>query len=1124
MPFGPRHHAMPAGGLNKRLLGTAMPWLKVGSHRVFPALLGALLGLAAVTSLPPPAIAAEVSSFQEWYALPPETLAQGHPVRIDGVVLCYDAAWGQLHIHDHQRPAYFSPASLPISLNPGQAVRLTGSTAVSMEGGASLTDLQLTLLGESTLPPAKPLALSLLHQYPADWVEIEGRVRVVDTSRGRLGLLLHDRGHRCLVYVLGDSPIRHPEDLLGARIRVRGINTSRIAEGQLQAASLFASSQNEITLLERPEPTAILPQVTSIGALLGRELGSWTNQPMRISGLVASYVPGQRIAVEDPTGLIWATVIQESQVEPGQRVQLQGYLEITQNEAILHDASFALAHPPAESSPSLPTQEPPPARSTNSLLLTRIDSILHLPRSALSEYPSARVQGVVTFADADWQTAFIQDEDHAIFGILKDPNIRVGHWVEVSGQVEPGGFAPQLIDTSYHILGSRPLPVAVRADIADLMHGHLDARWIEMEGVIRRVTLQWQHLTLEVVTPKGTFQSVIPGYLEAEPPRHLVDAIVRIRGACTSRLNARGQLLGFTLNTPNLDHVDILEAGPSNPFATAAIPIDSLATFDPGQVAGRRIKVSGIVTLVLPGRSFFLEDATGGLRVLTEGPVDVRVGDQIEALGFPALGEFMPQLQETTVRVLANEQPLPTTPATAESILLDGLQDGRRVRIEAQLLRDVTHSANPQLLLQEGPFTFTARLLRPSRPEFVAALQGGSVLRLEGICLVQAGPDRQPRSFQILLDSTSDLTVLSRPSWWTLTRILWTSAGLGGVLLLALAWVVLLRREVTIRTRQLSEESLSHQNTTACLQAEAVRRAEVEQEVEKKHRELLELSHQAGMAEVATGMLHNVGNALNSVNVSADLIFDQARTLPVDGVIQTAGLLENQSGNLATFFASDPRGRVLPGYLAQLGSHLSGERAMILQEIGRLRKNIHHIRDIVSMQQDLANPSELRQPCQLSELISDTLRITGDALQQRRIRVVCELEETLPEITVNRHQVIQILVNLLHNAGQACSDASVEEPWVKIRVTVNHGMAHLSVTDNGVGMTPEVQGRIFQHGFTTRKNGHGFGLHSASLAARRLGGTLRASSPGPGLGAEFILQLPLNHLPHPESTSLTSSA
>lgn len=1088
------------------------------------AWLSGFLWIVTTCFLPPTAVAEEVSSFQEWYALPPEILAQGHPVRIDGVVLCYDAAWGQLYLHDHQQTAYFSPASFPISLIPGQAVRLTGSTAVSNEGGASLTDLKISILGESTLPPAQPLALSQLHQSPGGWVELEGRVRVIDTSRGRLGLLLHDRGHRCLVYVLGESPPDHPHDLLGARVRVRGINSSRIADGQLQEASLFAPSRSEITLLQRPQPPAILPQVTSIGTLLGRELGPWTNQPVHLSGLVAFYLPGQRIDLEDPTGFIRANVIQETPVQSGQRVQLQGFLEITQDEAILHDASFTLAHPPAASTQSIPTQEPPPARSTNAPLLTRIDSVLHLPRSKHLEYPAARVQGVVTFADADWQTAFLQDGDDAIFGILQDPEIRVGHWVEVSGQVEPGGFAPQLIHTSFKILGSRPLPVAVRADLDDLMNGHLDARWIEMEGVVRRVTLQWNHVTLEVVTPKGTFLSVIPGFLESEPPRHLVDTIIRVRGACTSRLNTRGQLLGFTLNTPSLEQVEILEAAHSDPFATPAIPIDSLATFDPGRVAGRRIKVSGIVTLVMPGRSFFLEDATGGLRVLTEGPTEVRVGDQVEALGFPALGEFMPQLEETTVRVLASQEPLPTTPATAESILLDGLQDGRRIRMEALLLREVAHSANPQLLLQEGPFTFTARLLRPSQPKTLAALQGGSVLRLDGICLVQAGPDRQPRSFQMLLDATSDLTVLSRPSWWTLTRILWTSAGLGGVLLLALAWVALLRREVNLRTRQLSEETISHKSTTARLQAEAARRAEVEREVEKKHRELLDLSHQAGMAEVATGMLHNVGNALNSVNVSADLIFDQTKTLPVEGVIQTAGLLENQSGNLASFFASDPRGQVLPDYLAQLGSHLNGERSTILQEIGRLRKNVHHIRDILSMQQDLANPSELRQPCPLPELITDTLRITGDALERRRIRVICDLDEPLPEITVDRHQVIQILVNLLHNAGQACSDSGVDEPWVRIRVTADHGMAHLSVTDNGVGMTPEVLGRIFQHGFTTRKQGHGFGLHSASLAARRLGGTLSASSPGPGLGAEFILQLPLNHLPHPHRSSLSSSA
>jgi signal transduction histidine kinase len=1050
-----------------------------------------------------------VSTFQKWYDLSPEALAQGHPIRIDGVVLAYDAGWGQLYIHDDQQTAYFSPGSFPIALVPGQTVRITGSTALSLDGSAGMTHLQLAVTGDKKLPDARKLDLSQLHVSPGEWVEVEGRVRVVDTSRGRLGLLIHDQGHRCLVYALGELPPVTDEALAGSKIRVRGINSSRIVEGRVQTASLFAPSRNAISIIEPPLPSEIRPQVTSIGALLARELGSWTNQPVAINGVVASYVPGQRIAVEDPTGFIWAKVIQVTPVPSGQRVQLQGFLGVAGDDVILHDSSFAVVHPTMDPASTPAVREPPRTPSSPQTVLTRIASILQLQRSEPPEYRPVQVQGVVTFADPEWQTAFIQDGDHAVFGFLNDPGIQPGQWVEVSGLVEPGGFAPQLIQTSFNILDSRPLPVPVKADLEDLMNGHLDARWIEMEGVVRRVTLEWNHVTLDVVTPKGNFLSVIPGYVDSEPPRHLVDALVRIRGACTSRLNARGQLQGFTLNTPSLADVEILEAGPADPFATTAISIASMATFDPGRVVGRRVKVTGVVTLVMPGRGFFLEDPTGGLRVLTEVPAEVRAGDQVEALGFPALADFMPCLKEATLRVLAHGVQTPELPTTAETILLDGLLDGRRVRIEAQLLRDVARSAHPQLLLQDGPFTFTARVLRPSAPEHLAELQGGSLLRLNGICTIQAGPNREPRSFELLLDATSDITVLSRPSWWTLQRILRTSAALGGILLLALAWVALLRREVTARTRQLNEETGRHRSTAVRLEAEAARRVEMEQEVERKHRELLDLSHQAGMAEVATGMLHNVGNALNSVNVSADLIFDQTKTLSVHGVTQTADLLEAQSENLPAFFASDPRGRVLPGYLTQLGSHLNGERTTILEEIGRLRKNIHHIRDIVSMQQDLATPSKLRQECPLPELVTDSLRIAGDSLERRRIRVTCDFDESLPVIAVDRHKVIQILINLLHNAGQSCSESGVEEPWIRIRVSTQNGTAHIAVADNGTGIPQNILGRLFQHGFTTRKHGHGFGLHSASLAARGLGGTLRASSDGRGKGAEFILQLPL---------------
>jgi C4-dicarboxylate-specific signal transduction histidine kinase len=116
--------------------------------------------------------------------------------------------------------------------------------------------------------------------------------------------------------------------------------------------------------------------------------------------------------------------------------------------------------------------------------------------------------------------------------------------------------------------------------------------------------------------------------------------------------------------------------------------------------------------------------------------------------------------------------------------------------------------------------------------------------------------------------------------------------------------------------------------------------------------------------------------------------------------------------------------------------------------------------------------------------------------------------DSLPVVTVQKHKVLQILVNLLRNAKHACDDSGKATKQVTVRVVAEHGRVRISVTDNGIGIPAENLTQIFAHGFTTRKNGHGFGLHSGALVARELGGSLTALSDGPGRGATFVLDLP----------------
>ncbi|MEO7098751.1 MAG: PAS domain S-box protein [Luteolibacter sp.] len=288
-------------------------------------------------------------------------------------------------------------------------------------------------------------------------------------------------------------------------------------------------------------------------------------------------------------------------------------------------------------------------------------------------------------------------------------------------------------------------------------------------------------------------------------------------------------------------------------------------------------------------------------------------------------------------------------------------------------------------------------------------------------------------------------------------------------------------------------------------------RKRTEAETENLNQQLLELSRQAGMAEVATSVIHNVGNVLNSVNVSCSVIAEKVRRSRIASVGKTAELLRAHADGLPEFFASDPMGQKLPDFLEKLASRLNEEQASVLAEIQSLNRNIEHIKDIVSMQQSYAKVSTVAvmETVQVIDLVEDSLHINIGDLSRRDICVVRDYEK-VPPVTVEKHKVLQILVNLIRNAKHSCDESGKSEKQITMRVTVDHGRIRITVIDNGSGILPEHLTRIFAHGFTTRKNGHGFGLHSAVIAAQGMGGDLTAHSDGLGKGATFTLELPVS--------------
>ena len=295
---------------------------------------------------------------------------------------------------------------------------------------------------------------------------------------------------------------------------------------------------------------------------------------------------------------------------------------------------------------------------------------------------------------------------------------------------------------------------------------------------------------------------------------------------------------------------------------------------------------------------------------------------------------------------------------------------------------------------------------------------------------------------------------------------------------------------------------------TQALQEQIGAKERAHAELAEAQQSLIELSRRSGMAEVATGVLHNVGNVLNSVNVGAAVIGTKLRESRTENLSSAVNMLLEHSEDLSGFVHTDPKGqRVLP-YLAKLAQHLNGQRDQVLNEIENLTGHIDHIKEIVATQQDYAKASAFTEAAFLDKLLDQALAMVEASLSRHQVEVLMEIEE-VPAITVVKHKVIEILVNLIRNAKQAVIEQN--GPLRQVRICLKKYSAdciRIEVHDTGVGLAPENLTRIFAHGFTTKRDGHGFGLHSGALAARQLGGSLWAESNGPGLGATFILELP----------------
>lgn len=342
-----------------------------------------------------------------------------------------------------------------------------------------------------------------------------------------------------------------------------------------------------------------------------------------------------------------------------------------------------------------------------------------------------------------------------------------------------------------------------------------------------------------------------------------------------------------------------------------------------------------------------------------------------------------------------------------------------------------------------------------------------------------------------------------------------------GVLMSLVTWLVLTRMIVDPLTRvtghavRVGTEGRLHARLGLRGRDEiAVLAREFDQMVgrlEESQRKLVDVAHDAGRSEIAQDVLHNVGNVLNSANVSAGLVSQTLARSEVQSMGLAVQLMEEHREDLGQFLTQDERGRHLPAFLNELASQLATENATLRKEMATVSASLDHISEIVRAQNEHAGAKPLLELTEPARVVDQALALTAESFQRERIRVERRGEVPGP-VLLDRHRILQVLANLLANAKHAVSATGGENPCVTItldRIAGEQGdRLYFRVSDNGVGIPHENLDRIFASGFSTRPGGRGRGLHSAANQAREMGGDLGVASEGSGHGATFTLAVP----------------
>lgn len=1101
-----------------------------------------------------------LQTVQQIRLLSPEQAAPGLPVRVQAVVTYYDPSWGTLFVQDETAGIFVSASGSRLDLNVGDRIELEGYTAPG-DYVPVIVHPRFSPRGRAPLPEAPLRSLREVSSGAEDsqWVALEGIVQVVRADDGHVTLEVAQGGGRFEVIVPGWWGRPAPEHLVDAHVRLRGVcGTIFNQRRQLLGIRLFVPSMEFVDTQRLVAVDPFTLPLRSISSLFQFAADDQLHHRVRIRGTLSLQQPGRFAYLQEGDRGILVKSAENAPLQPGDEVEAVGFPAPGPYTPRLEQALLRRVGR---------TQLPQPvAVSAQDLLKADFTEDLLDARRV-------RVRGTLLDISPhrDGQRLVLQDGPVVFDAYLATTNtlsaLRAGSRLELTGVCALQGDpqqAPQSFDLhlaspdAVRVLQSAPWWTGRRLGmlLGLLAVGIVGtAAWVlTLRGQVRRQTTIIQQRIASEQALEARYRELF----EANPSPMWVYDLATLEVLAVNE--AAVQHYGYTRE--EFLRLKVSDLWPSQQRqeqlarlqATRDQAVERQREEQHCRRDGSRIHVEvSSHRLTFAGRDAKLvlvaditerkrkEEQLQHARALLDSivenlPVAVFLKEARD-LRFVRWNKAGEQLLGIPAEELIGKNDYDFFPREEADFFIakdrEALQGGRLVEIPEEQLQtrhkgvrlvhtkkipildaagrpayllgiaeDITERKAAQRRLAESEQRL--RSILETHPECVKLVAAdGTILEMNpaGLRMLQAeGPE------QVIGRSVYDAVA---PEYHELFRQLHEAVFRGES---RTAEFEIIGRQGQRRWMETHACPLRDTEGRIVAQLAVTRditeRKQTEAQLAAAHRQLLETSRQAGMAEVATSVLHNVGNVLNSVNVAATLVADTLRASKAANLAKVVALLEAHAADLGAFLTTDPKGRQVPAYLRQLAAHLTEEQQRLVGEMDGLRKHIDHIKDIVAMQQSYARVGGVAETVDVVDLVEDSLAMNASALSRHDVQVVKEFAD-VPPVTVEKHKVLQILVNLIRNAKYACDESGRADKQMTVRVAQQDGHIRIAVIDNGVGIAPENLRRIFNHGFTTRKNGHGFGLHSSALAAKELGGRLSVHSEGPGRGATFTLELPL---------------